>query len=346
MKKKLISMLALTLSFVFFAGSGCASSNPLAFNNDFNGGGGSSAEPSNLIERLEYSVEYTDNYLDSIIKSDTITDELVKFKFENGSFVQELKVDGFIDQNITTDIEVQSNRIYHLTTTFNIDFLCDVGDGNGFKTFNDQIVSTVHFLSASNSFAPIYSTTSLKQTFLFLPTTEGEKAQAEQVTYQITTTYSKDEYVMVTTSESSSQEKVYDNSFKKCIDNAQLLFAVRNLGISEEANYMLPTVSTAYGEAKTLKINYAESSVMNTPENLSYNENTVSAQTIPVKNYNFLLNSEKNTGAMQFLKIQKQAVEGLPFKSLVLEYAETLPAYGTFSSLGALVYTLKSVTVS
>ena len=83
MKKFLVSLLAIALSLVFFTASGCAPSVPLAFNNDFNGGGGSSAEPTSLTETLFYEVKYTDNYSDTIIKDENITDDLLSEIFDD-----------------------------------------------------------------------------------------------------------------------------------------------------------------------------------------------------------------------------------------------------------------------
>ena len=346
MKKFLVSLLAIALSLVFFTASGCAPSVPLAFNNDFNGGGGSSAEPTSLTETLFYEVKYTDNYSDTIVKDENITDDVIKFRFENGSYTQTLSVDGFIDESIQTDLDVQSNRIYHLTTEFAIDLVYDLNDGNGEQTYSDSIITTAHFLSASNSFAPIYSNVKVTQSYIFLPTSAEGTAKVEQNTYEYTTVYSTDEYVIETKdSEGQTTSKTFDYDYKKVIDNTQLLFALRNVGLAPEKTCYLPTVSPSYGEAKTIKATGQEESTVQT-NGLTFNGSPVDAQSVKVNNLSYLIDSNTNTGAFQYVKIQREKAGNLPFKSLMMEYVEGLPSYGSFTTLGALVYTLKSVTIA
>ena len=140
---------------------------------------------------------------------------------------------------------------------------------------------------------------------------------------------------------------------KTVIDNAQLLFAIRNVELAEDASSALPTVSASYGAPKTLTVKNngdTQKTLRKGGENsFTYNGQELADNEleIAVKDYSFYLNTTNDAGTPQYLLIQKSASASgkLPAKALIIEYVEPLSIYGSFQRLGALVYTIKSVNV-
>ena len=126
------------------------------------------------------------------------------------------------------------------------------------------------------------------------------------------------------------------------IDNNYLLFAIRNIDVAEDQSFSLPTVSPSYGVSKTLTVkNNGDKQIS---LDMTYNQTAINEE-VSVKDCSFYLNTTNDSGTPQYVSVQKSASANLPSKALVIKYAEPLSIYGSFSRLGALVYTIKSVNI-
>ena len=350
MKKIFLTITALIISFIICLGAvGCSSITYLSFNNNFDGSSGGGINHLNLKETLTYSVTYTDNYNEQIKKDSDITDDVVKFNFDKGTYVQTLEVlSSAKDIEEKTDIDCSQSNIYYLHTELSIKVNYQIEGKEPYEHL-DTIITDCYFLSSGQSLSPLYSKVTVDNSYLLVYSSETP-AQIIQGKYEFTTVYQQKNYKLtsiVTSDEGKdTTEKTYNYNYKTAIDNAQLLFALRNVEIEEKATLTLPVVSPSYGKAMTLQIKNAESSTVE--KNIIYSDGTKesTATSTPVKNYNFMIHATENTGALHYMKYQKSQTENLPFRSLLIEYAAPIICFSAHNCIGALVYQLDSVEVS
>jgi len=375
MKKILLSfcsiILVLTLA---LSGCSCAPTTPLSFNNNFAGESG--ADNSFSTETLTYKIEYVQSYSSTLEMDSRLNSELVP-KYENGKCVTKFEYDvGRLPDGIQTDINYSDSQIHHLTNQMDIDVTVNS------TTYHDKILTEVFFYSSGYAFAPIYSKTTLKNTMISISATDNTVTETVAI-YQYETSYNLANYKMskkaysvdikgLSEKEARIQSntilkdvditnldqtkltdmeeiKTFDYSIKTCIDNTQLLFAMRNLSIKEEQSSSLPTISPTYGQAKDISVTNNSESVKDVA--ITYNGTPYGSQVepakIPVQNLSFVIGGTNNIGTAQHVVIQKSKSESFPyFRALPLEYTETLIEYSNFSLMGALQYTLTEVTVA
>ncbi len=327
---------------------GCNSTPPIAFNNYFIGADAN--EPSfGYSETLTYTVTDKADYNTILKKATSLKDDIAKYSF-NGTYTMTLNVLGSLPNTdsagnqISTDIDWSGKNVYHLKSQLLLDATYKVNGefAQGFvdskdtnipdgKTYEDSILSEVYFLAAGQSFAPIWSTTKVKNSIL----TVGDKANVNLKEYEVQTAYNNGSYktTIKNGEEVSSSNSEY--KFKRAIDSNQLLFAIRNLDIGTNASKTISTVSSTYSQPQGLVIaNNAENT-----KTVNVNGQTVE---VPVKNLTVKRSDKFNTGIPQYILLQKEAKDDLLNKSLIIEYAAPLTTYGTFLNMGALVYTLSS----
>jgi hypothetical protein len=327
MKKTLLSITCTLLALLTaLSGCSCAPTSPLVFNDAF---AGETTNLSNYREELTFDVTYKDSYA-TIKKDDSIKDSALP-TYSNGSSTMVLQSVTAIPSFITTDLDF-NGIIWSLTTSMNIDVT--FGD----KTFNDQTLSKVYFHSSGHSFTPIYSDVTHKNSYVFL---SESSTTVRQYLYKSVTTYRKTDFTLdkyeytgedVTSLDVSTvavenlvkrnDSVVKGYSPKQAIDNAELLFAMRNISVKLENTYSLPTISPAYGEPKTLSIRNA--SETNKKVTFNYNGTDYSID-MPVKNLAFAIGGTDNTGSEQHLSVQIAKTEQFAFNNaLPIEYVETL----------------------
>lgn len=347
MKRFFSTILCLSMAIILaLSASGCNKKSALVFNNSFFG---STNNPSpGYTETLKYSVSNVNNY-NELIKKDTdvFTDSLATFKY-TGTYESVFSVVDVLPEEIQTNVSEEiSSTIYHLKTTLKLTSTYKVNgeyaeggtqNQDGSVTYEDVVENEVYFLISGHSFAPVYSSGRQKSSTLVL----SDKANVIIYEYSYATTYNTNKY---TTVKGYSEEKPVTNkfeyTFKTVIDNAQLLFALRNVTLEEKGTLNIPVVSPVYGKAQTMTIT-------NSSENTkSVTINDVTEQ-IPVKNLNFKLAQEYNTGTPQYAVIQKSSPneQAIPNKALLIEYAMPIVSYGNFFSMGAMVYTLTDVEIN
>lgn len=351
MKKFLMTVLSVCLALVLTVVSGCScagcnGATLLEFNNYFLGESVTGDATVGYTETLTYKVKSADNYkTTNLEKSSEIKDDVALYSYE-GTYTVTLSVINAVSlpAEITTNIDLEGKTVYHLISDLQIASTYtvngDYAEGyqnetteNGNVLYNDYVKSEVYFLGSGYSFAPIWSTTEQSYSYLLL----GSKANVEVTKSKNTIAYNKGSYKI----QKYENDEVVDSSnhgydYRSLIDNAQLLFAIRNTDIKKDGSYSAPTVSSAFGSAKTILIkNKSE-----TTETVVING---SSKSVPVKNLTYAVNSQYNTGASHHVLLQKSATNDLDFHSYVIEYAAPLVAYGSFASMGAMVYTLESI---
>jgi len=336
MKKFLLSILSLTLAFcLLLSGSGCSNTVLLAFNNTFNDG----KDPNNLVETITYDVTYSDNYGDGLIKKDVeLTDDVIKFEFKNGKYVQTLETISFLPDTIKTDIDVQNTKILKLTSKLNVDFVYTI-DGTE-KTSNDSVEQETYFLLAGMSFAPLHS--SVKSNFSLVGVANNKATVVEDKRSSVIE-YNNETYTVTKTDDTGTTTNSYEYEFRTAVDNNQLLFILRSLSLAEEATTKIDFVSPTYGQAKTLMVK--NQATLSSVINVSYNGGEKKQETIASKHLSFFINENRQSGSPQYVVIQDAKSDNLGNRALPLVYAETLTTYGSFMSMGALVYTISDVSV-
>lgn len=355
MKKRFFSILALTLVCIFSlsACDGCFSLQPINFTNAFNGGSGLKVEDNpktNYQEVLTYDVDYFESFDGYSISNKLKANEKFNVKFENGKYVSTLKIlSSFGDANVKLESDIidslENNQMhaYYLHTEFSIDVTYDIEDRDPY-THTDTIVSDVYFCDVSLSYAPIYSKTTADYTNLRC--VEKIYAVSDKTFSEVK--YSKNSYtVSFTANNKETKVTTNDYEYKTIIDNAQLLFAIRNFPLELETTESMPVVGYNFGEAVSLAINKDTTSTISYQDNpLIYGLANYSGN-VETSRYRFYRNKTNETGVMQNVYIQNNVENSdIAYKSLLIRYVEPLSSvYGDVLSLGALVYTLRNVQV-
>jgi hypothetical protein len=353
MKRIFIPLTALALAVTtMLSGCSCVATTPLTFNNNFYGG--TNAVPSvNYSETLVYNVEHIDSYSDAFEISPQLTKDIIEFDI-SGTYTTTFTVldKSDVTEKFTSDIlsSYTGNVVYRIESELNLQshYKANYGiykeDENATaekeKTFEDEIKTDVYFLESGHSFAPIWSNSNTKSSYLSV---DGDmQASIYVLEYSQTIAYNKDDYTITTVSEGSDIEpNECDYTFKTVIDNNSLLFALRNIDIEHEKTHSLPTVHATYGDAQTLTItNQEERTINNFKLKVNGAEQT---ENISVKEYTFIRGSSNNTGLAQHVVIQKSKTTNLPFKAYILEHISPLTTYGNFLGMGGLKYTLSEI---
>lgn len=368
MRKLFIGITAFILTLVtLLGGCSCVPSAPLSFKNNFSGTETGTTFTNTYKEVLTYDVSYEEEYNSYVKKAESIPSELVPEY--SGTYTMVFTGDLVsLPDNVTTDLEtlITDSPIHMLETKL------DLSVKIGAETYHDEIYTKAIFYSAGYSFAPVYSYTILKNTFIQINTDTNETLPSIRI-YEYETVYNEDFYTMSkkyynpgtqTLAETNAaikdldifnldrtkmldieETEEYDYTFREVIDNNQLLFAIRNVDIEVEDSVTIPTVSPTYGDETDLAVTNNTPSTISVK--LSYNGGAEEGDNIAVNNISFVISGTDNVGTQQFISIQNAKGEKTPYRALPIEFAQALVDYGpSFSQMGALKYTLKSITVT
>lgn len=351
MKKRLLSLfIGLVFIFPFFCVTGCSEPTLLVFRNSFYEG---KTPDKPYAETLTYNVEYTKNTLSTLFayneEENYAYNDMVKFSFSDGKYTSKLSITPQKPQQLSEiesdifDGDIKSKMYYHLICNFEIVANYHV-TGEQPIAHKDTITQEVYFCDSNLAFAPIYSKTISDYTILSY-TQDEAFTQNVKTSYEIV--YNISNYTINSTSviddninDKRTSSNTYEYTFRTAIDNNQLLFLIRNTEISNDSRANLPTISLNYGEAQDVEI-YNKTT---TKETFDINFNGVNfKEEINYKELYFYLENINASGATQKLFVQAKQSEN--FKSLALPviYEESLIAYSSFSPMGTLKYTLKSV---
>lgn len=363
MKLKRIFAFVLTVCLTsVLAGCSCSAESELEFNNAFNN---NKAPESGYTETSVYEVNYYENYnSDSEFEKDaSITDSFLKIEIV-GTYTTELTVQSFFEEKspllnrkFSSDIkkEVENSSagilIYKFQTSLELTASYTInGEKEDDKT--DTIKTVCYFVPAKSSFAPVYSETICKYSSVLV-----SEITPYFITYDIKcyTEYNNDNYVMhseyANGNNETENEKITatDNyNYTKCsaIDNTQLLFAIRNLGLNNNSSYQIPTVSYQYGNPETLTVKHNGGQEIEFKNNLTVNGEPFSGENVVSEKLEFRLADAYRSGKKQLCFIQKEETANLESKALLLSYIEPMVESGSYKTLGAMVYKLKSVNYS
>ena len=341
MKKRFIVFLSLLLALIVsVSGCSCVSEQPLSFTNAFAGENSGSDPVAGYKETLKYSVTYTDKYETDFAKSSELNG--ISYIFSDGVYTSILETVTAVPEGVTSDIlqdlPSDAKTIYKLTTELNIKAKyenCISGNGE----YSDVVKNEVYFCSYRLSYAPIYSKTNINYSMLYFDNTG---AYVGTLVSERSIVYNKNSYTTTQTTNGETEQKAYEYTFMTLIDNAQLLFVLRNVDLETNKSFSMPTVSHAYGEAKTLRITKDSETVK--PVEINYNGAVM--EDMNLKNLSFLINDNVNAGIKQLVSIQKNKTGTLPGNSLLYSYVEPIMAYGSMLQMGALVYTLTDIQIS
>lgn len=348
MKKRLISIICtLCLAVPALSGCGCSSLSALTFNSAFYGGG--SLPLPGYTETLIYNVDYV-NSSDYFAKDSEITDDMLAIDFNDGKYVSKLEVLGTKPSDVASDIEISADySIYKLETELSINIKYTTTDGSFERT--DKINSLSYFYSAA--LAPLYSKTTSSYTSVY-NTNDGLIPKVTDVESEIS--YNAAEYTVkqgyvihdfdkaskdgsAILENANRTEKTYDYESRTVIDNAELIFALRNVAVAEESTSYLPVVSAAYGEYKTLAVNNSAQNEQSVTVKINGEQKT---ETLKVNNLYYSISSKNESGASQKLVVQASG-SVIPNLALPVLYAEPLIIQNSYYKLGTLLYTLAEV---
>lgn len=347
MKKKFFAIFAAaTVGLCALFGACSCGNDTLAFDNN--------VKPT---ETLTYKVEYFADYENN--KKEEKLDGIFTTVYSNGVYTTEFKQAN--KSEVKSDIldikdakdEPLVDTVYMLTTDFSVDLTLTIGD----KTYdhNEKITTKTYFAQAGVSFAPLYAKTESEYVIISV---NGDTANAIIVKTLSETFYDKSEYRTLKTSKTfnidtaaenitleneTAQESKQGYTFRSVIDNTELLFVLRGVSIAEKASTNVSVVSTEYERPTSLGITNAATS--EDEITLTYNGAEVK-DTVKYNSMNFLVNSTNTAGLTQYLNVQSEGSEKIPYSALILKYVKPLTTYGSFSKMGALVFTLTDVTVS
>ena len=363
MKKFIFLVLSICLCAMFtLSGCSCAPETILEFNN--------SRIKDISKETLKYSVTLDKNYKD--IKRSSIVSENLLPEFRNGLYVSEYQAEEYFENDFLS----KPGEISKIRTCLTIDVVDTKGTSNSDddKIYKDQILSEVYFYTSQWSFAPIYSKTTVKNTYTAI---ENDTIEFAHMIYQYETTYTNSSYVITkkyynkAEGEDITKEmdlnaldttklltiegdsgKTQEYSFRQVIDNNQLIFATRNLDIAKDSNAVLPVVNYMYSKPSKLQILNQANSTHNFETALNYSylgTNKVypaKELSMPIKNIRISLVNTDYVGMPKYVSVQNDtADEGKILNNgLVIEYAEAL-TNASYHCLGALVYRLVDVNI-
>ncbi|MBQ9514170.1 MAG: hypothetical protein IJR66_04260 [Clostridia bacterium] len=339
MKKVFVLITSLILSLIFFIFAGCGKAGPLdVFTNAF--------DKNNTVtigysEKNTYSVTYTNNYkFENFDYSADDSLNNIGIAFDNGVFTTELKVLKIADFTENKDSDILSSMsedqksslyVFKYETTLSIDAIYSF-DGNS-ETCSDYVYSVCYFLPINNQLAPLYSKTENKSAIISV----SDSLHITKNHFVSIVSYNKDSYTMdkyaydyddteLTSplSHTNNDGKVYAYNYNSLIDNASLLFAIRNLNIEKEKETTVPVVSPSYEKAVNLSIAYSS----------DFTEKDTIGNEYAVKLITFVNGESNVSGKKQLTFIDKDNAKLIKMVTPLSEYSIH------FKSIGALVYTL------
>lgn len=370
MKRFIFFILSVCLCLTFtLSGCSCTGDAILEFN---------STQVKNIkSETLCYSVTLEKNYKD-IKRTSSLNENLVP-EYNNGEYVAKYEMGTKVSPPVNKiNLSTSKSVINKITTTLSIDVVDTkrTADDSDDKVYKDQIISEVYFYDSAWSYAPIYSKTTVKNTYI---ANDETKIVFAHKIYQYETVYKKNSYTVTKKYYAEDeneditgqmdlntldQEKLklitgnagggtYEYNFREVLDNVQLIFATRNLDIDKGNSTTIPIVSYTYSKSSQLEIRNLSNSTLNidtlnytnpTFTNL-YAQNTLS---IPVKNISISLSNTDYMGLSKYVVVQKDSADKGKIKNngLILEYAEAITASSSYNCFGALVYRLKDVNLT
>ncbi len=314
-RKSIFSCLALLLTASFLAS--CANSNQkVVFSSNWQAD--NTVQQNTLTESLEYEVTFEKA---SPIQQDYTLD------YQNGKYTTTLKTE-----------QLDGRTIYSYETKLTIDVIYTFGQE--IASFNDVVYSLVKFEKADKALRPI---SSHKEVSSHSPENGAAalKNCYRAIEYTLDLTYNED-YSGETAGTITSDERTQEikNSFEMdtakftCLDNEQLLFALRGMNPTLSTSAKFNVYSPFLQASQSVKATFASEEAID----FSFTKNGVVVKdTIQYYPVSIVLN-EKNPGTTQTVWVAKNTnIQSNNYRNVILKWEA--PIYYNF---GNLVYTLKS----
>ena len=230
--KKLL-LLSLTLIFALSAVSCAAQNKTSVFS------GSNFLKDTNVLYVAD--VDETTEYA---LTFEPTTSAAVNFTLGGGSYVTHLFVE-----------TIDGERYYRLDTAFNISGSYTI-DGQEYP-IDDEITTTARFLGIDKNLKPVYSERNVSAHSIVL---DGQY-KVEYYEYKVTVNYSENQAVATFEKGADSTgdftilsgEKTYDKIFDKTyIDNEIMLFALRNIALSESTSCTFTSLDALSQTVRTL----------------------------------------------------------------------------------------------
>lgn len=364
MKKFLICILSLVLLMASaLGGCSCTSSPPLAFTECFHELG-DVVLPTGWREVCEYEVKYVDNYENEFAKSPMLPNSKIKIEMQ-GTYVTNFQVvdhlpdkSDFLENKIRSDIPrtmADTDKFYKLVTTFSIPEPKYFVKGSQTPVENvseDKVESVVYFLSGKNSFKPIYAETKSSYSAVFATESTVTIGRFDNETY---TVYNNETY---TTTAKSNKVTLVNGVARKydvgsAIDNTQLLFCARNVNPSVGSAEYMPVITYQYEKPQRISVLCQSTSSATIADGaLTFNgvnfddQDQTAGNRLKLKRYEIGKSEATETGIHQLAFIQNGKCGNLGKRNLLYRYVQPITEFNSFLLLGAMQYTLKTVTVS
>ena len=363
MKKRITALMLAALITITLAGCG-GGRGVLTFNNAFSAlssettGYKETDPPAGYKETLSYTAEYhAEGY--NFTKDSSLSDRVNISA--SGTYTSSLEVMSVLPAGVVTDITIPGDAaVYYLTTNLilNVEYTFPGNEENNY-TATDTITAEVYFLPFSESYMPLYSNTVSEYTNLNV---SSASAFCSTVKSSAEVLYNSGSYTIrsrateyrVSDAEQNLEdmeltENTYEYSTKTVIDNAQLIFATRNIELATESTYVLPVVSSGYGDPTDLLVandqEYSRNDV-----NISYNDSAYTGAAT-LREMSFAVNSATTSGSNQYVYIIKEALKDgdntvVPWIAAPYMIVSPMNAYGSFVRAGSLVCTLDSIEIT
>ena len=317
-RKSLFSCAALLLTFSFL--TACAgTSQKIIFSSNWQAD--NTVQQNELTEILEYDVTFE--------KASPISDDY-SLHYANGKYTTTLTTERF-----------EGRTIYAYETKLEIDAVYQFGSET--QQLPDSVYSLVKFEKADKTLRPI---SSHKEVMSHSPANGADSLEKcyELYHYSVDITYNEDYSGEAVLKDMEKAEKEFTDSFKvntekyTCLDNEQLLFALRGINPSLSSTAKFNVYSPYVKATQSIKATFAAEAGMD----FSFTRNGATIkETIQYYPVKVVLN-EQNPGATQTVWIAKNTdIQSNTHRNVVLRL-ETPLSY----NLGSLIYTLKSATFS
>lgn len=334
--KKIILSLSLALALMFTVGCSCSDPVILSFEKLW-----TSTYSDSFEEVLEYDVSYTASYSENgrSYKKDAALDGMTVEI--GGTYTVKNKVYSKVNTDLPSEVknaEVLTNInsfIIHTRSELSLNTKYVYGShDSGYLT--EYINVDAYYADTDTSLTPVY----VSREFSYYNLTVDSDFNLNKLEGSDQTLYSTDAYTVKTKYGDNQSANDYSYTFKTLIDNSALFMTIRNKNVAKDASYNLPVVHPSYGTSQELTL--STFAVDEQTYSLNY-YGTDKELKFPVRGTSFVVNSMNESGTSQICYVQTASVDGAN-NSLLLKYVEPIAEYKGYKKLGAMIYTLKSVT--
>lgn len=302
-------------------------------------------------EVCEYDIDYLVDYNQDDYNYSKADDATASMTVKDGSYYKSTVtiLTSINDTDYGVNVSGNTNSFYYKIESEQQVLFDYVIDGETLS-FTDKLYSVTYCLDCNNSLEPIFAYKSYDVTSV-----NSDYNKIIRYVYDVTTNYNG-KNIKFTLNDKSAEKNgeyayqhyslqkavdsspyVMENTGKDFIENEVLLFAGRNLSLTDDEtlNVSIPS----YFGVKSVKIAPGRTGTIS---NTNYTINSLPMQNFPYVKTAICITGTNYTGSPMIVTYQKGAIEGTEYENnLMYNAISRLP-----SRMGALSYTLKSVTTN